>query len=46
MKKETLALAFYCEFCEISKNTFSERTPTVAASAVSMDGNYEFVYNN
>ena len=23
---------FYCEFCEISKNTFSNRTPPVAAS--------------
>ena len=23
----------YCEFCEISKNTFSYRTPPVAASA-------------
>ena len=24
---------FSCEFCKISKNTFSERTPPVAASA-------------
>ena len=29
---ETLALVLSCEFCEISKNTFSYRTPTVAAS--------------
>ena len=31
-KKETLAKVFSCEFCEISKNTFSYRTPLVAAS--------------
>ena len=27
IKKETLAQVFSCEFCEISKNTFSYRTP-------------------
>ena len=32
IKKETLAQVFFCEFCEISKNTFSYRTPPVAAS--------------
>ena len=32
LKKKTLALVFSCEFCEISKNTFSQRTPPVAAS--------------
>ena len=32
IKKETLAHVFSCEFCEISKNTFSYRTPPVAAS--------------
>ena len=32
IKKETLAQVFSCEFCEISKNTYSYRTPTVAAS--------------
>ena len=26
IKKETLAQAFFCEFCEISKNTFSQNT--------------------
>ena len=26
-KKETLAQIFYCEFCEIFKDTFSYRTP-------------------
>ena len=33
IKKETLAQVIPCEFCEISKNTFSYRTPPVAASA-------------
>ena len=32
LKKETLAQVFSCEFCEISKNTFSYRTSPVAAS--------------
>ena len=32
IKKETLAQVFSCEFCGIYKNTFSYRTPTVAAS--------------
>ena len=32
IKKETLAQALSSEFCEISKNTFSYRTPQVAAS--------------
>ena len=31
IEKETLAQAFFCEFCDISKNTFSYRTPLVAA---------------
>ena len=35
IKKETLAQVFSCDFCEISKNTFSYRTPPVAASKVS-----------
>ena len=30
--KKTLAQVFSCEFCEISKNAFSYRTPLVAAS--------------
>ena len=37
IKKETLAQVFSCEFCEISKNTFSHRTPLVAASVDSMN---------
>ena len=32
IKKETLAQVFSWEFCKISKNTFSYRTPLVAAS--------------
>ena len=32
IKKETLAQVFFCECCQISKNTISYRTPTVAAS--------------
>ena len=32
IKKETLVQVFTCEFCEISKNTFSYRTPPVAGS--------------
>ena len=31
IKLQTLAQVFCCEFCEISKNTFSYRTPSVAA---------------
>ena len=32
IKKETLAQVFSCEFCEISRNIFFYRTPSVAAS--------------
>ena len=32
IKKEALAQVFFCEFCEISKNAFSYKTPLVAAS--------------
>ena len=31
IKKEALAQVFSCEFCQISKDTFSYRTPPVAA---------------
>ena len=34
--KETLAQVFSSEFCEISENTFSYRTPLVAASVTFM----------
>ena len=33
IEKETLVQVFSCEFCEISKNTFSDRIPLVGASA-------------
>ena len=32
IKKGTLAQVFSCEFCKISKNTFSYRAPPVIAS--------------
>ena len=32
IKKEAPAQVFFCEFCEISWNTFCYRTPPVAAS--------------
>ena len=32
IKKGPLVQVFSCEFCEISKNTFFQRTPPVAAS--------------
>ena len=35
IKKEALAQVFSCEFCEIFKNTFFQRTPPVATSALS-----------
>ena len=41
IKKETLAQVFFCEFCEISENTFFYRTPLVAASC-SVNYNYLF----
>ena len=37
IKKETLAQVFSCEFCEISKNTFSYRTTPVAVSKSSQN---------
>ena len=33
-KKETLVQVFSYEFCEIFKNTFFHRTPSVAASVI------------
>ena len=36
IKKEALAQVFSCEFCQISKNTFSYRTPLVAALYVTI----------
>ena len=34
IKIETLAQVFSCEFCKISKNTFSYRTPQMATSVL------------
>ena len=36
IKKATVAQVFFCEFCEIFKNTFFHRTPPVAASEEAM----------
>ena len=44
IKKETLAQVLSCEFCEISKNTFSYRTPLVAASEESIYLKYPQVW--
>ena len=43
IKKETLAHVFSCEFCEISKNSFSYRIPLVAASGVKTRVSYEIM---
>ena len=40
VKKESLALVFFCEFCEISKNTFFYRISPMAASAFSAKLHY------
>ena len=37
IRKESLAQVFSCEFCVISKNTFSYRTPLAAASVQNHD---------
>ena len=39
---QILAQVFFCEFCEISKNNFSYRTPAVAASVLSSSVRKEF----
>ena len=36
INKEALAQAFYCDFCEISKSTFSCKTPLVATSEINI----------
>ena len=42
IKKEIQAQVFFCEFCEISKNTFSYRTPPVGVSETTkLMRNYE-----
>ena len=46
IKKETLAKVFICEFCEISKNTFFQRTPVVVASAPSLQISRQYLEIN
>ena len=43
IKKETLAQAFFCEFCEIFKSTFLYRTPLVTASGYQLQAHLRFV---
>ena len=45
IKKEALAQTFSCEFCEISKNTFFQRIPLVAASVCYCEGLKKFFEN-
>ena len=40
---ETLGQVFSCELCEISKNTYSNRTPPVAAPACILRNTYKNV---
>ena len=44
-KEETLTQVFYCEFCEISRNTFPYRTPLVAAYINRPKNGYETAGN-
>ena len=48
IKKETLEQGFSCEFCEIFKNTFFNRTflVDVSASATHINANLPFQYNH
>ena len=40
IKKETLAQMFFCEFCEILKDTFFHRKPPVAATEIYFSDTY------
>ena len=40
LKKKNLEQVFSCEFCKISKNTFTYRAPVVTASVISHSGVY------
>ena len=46
IKKENLAQVFSCQFCEISKNTFSYRTSPVAASEPCIYSSQESLFSN
>ena len=43
IKIETLAQVFFCEFCEISKNTFPYRTRPVAAPVCYWDREHDII---
>ena len=43
IKKETLAQVFSCEFCEISKNTFFNKTPPTLRKKNCLTGNVSFM---
>ena len=42
IKKDTLAQVFSCQFCQVFKNTFFNRTPPVAASIIKQKQNVVF----
>ena len=44
IKKETLAQVFSCEFCKISKNIFSYRTPPAPASLLMNFSNVQNIH--
>ena len=46
IKKKSLAQVFSCEFCKISKNTFSYRTPLVAASNCHLYCNSKYYHSS
>ena len=46
IKKENLAQVFSSEFCEISKNTFSYRTPLVATSNCHLYCNSKYYHSS
>ena len=43
IKKDTLALVFSCDFCELCMNTFVYRIPAVAASVTQKPARYDSV---
>ena len=45
IKKGTLGQVFSCEFCEISRNTFYDRTPPVAASDSFFLGSFTEIFH-
>ena len=43
IKLQALAQVFFCEFCEISENTFFNRTPPVAASMDTLKTSWKYL---